>query len=107
MMNEQITKLREKPFKNLAGKEVKTLFDYEKRMVYDCLKGTSTKLVDPDIDVTNCLRFDFVGGGFLAIRPSGTEPKVKFYYEVVNQKDAEAQAYVDKATAELKQMMGL
>lgn len=107
LMNEQITKLREHPFTSLASKQVSFLYDYQERKVYDFKNKSIAPLVNPDIDITNCLRFDFVGGGFIAIRPSGTEPKVKFYFEVTGLDDVKAQKYVDEATAELKKSMGL
>ena len=32
------------------------------------------------LPVTNLLKFFFEDGSWLAVRPSGTEPKIKFYY---------------------------
>jgi phosphoglucomutase len=60
-----------------------------------------------DIDTTNCLRFDFEDESFLCIRPSGTEPKVKFYIEVPGHKDEEAAEIAKAMSDELKGIMGL
>lgn len=105
-MNEEIEAVRNHPFSTLAGKKVKTCTDYEKRVVIDFEKGTRTPLVAPDIDTTNCLRFDFTDESFLCIRPSGTEPKVKFYIEIVAP-DEEAKPVAEKMAEELKVIMHL
>lgn len=105
-MNEEISAIRKSPFSSLAGKKVKVLFDYLDRKIID-FENHETKDMDlPDIDRTNCLRFDFEDDSFLCIRPSGTEPKVKFYIEVV--KDDLTAAKEAKAMAdELKAIMHL
>ncbi len=105
-MNEEISAIRKSPFSSLAGKKVKVLFDYLDRKIID-FENHETKDMDlPDIDKTNCLRFDFEDESFLCIRPSGTEPKVKFYIEIV--KDDVTAAKEAKAMAdELKAIMHL
>jgi len=40
-------------------------------------------LDDPDLPATDALRFDLAGGARVVVRPSGTEPKLKCYLEVV------------------------
>jgi len=37
------------------------------------------------LPVSNVIRYSFVGGGFVMVRPSGTEPKIKFYFSVKDQ----------------------
>ena len=37
-----------------------------------------------DIPASNVLRFSMTDGSWFALRPSGTEPKIKFYYYAVN-----------------------
>lgn len=105
-MNEEISAIRKSPFSSLAGKKVKVLFDYLDRKIID-FENHETKDMDlPDIDKTNCLRFNFEDESFLCIRPSGTEPKVKFYIEIV--KDDVTAAKEAKAMAdELKAIMHL
>ncbi len=105
-MNEEISAIRKSPFSSLAGRKVKVLFDYLDRKIID-FENHETKDMDlPDIDKTNCLRFDFEDESFLCIRPSGTEPKVKFYIEIV--KDDVTAAKEAKAMAdELKAIMHL
>lgn len=106
-MNDEVSKVREKPYTTLGGIEIKNMVDYKKRLVHDFLENTQKYLEAEEIDTTNCLRFNFKDGGFLAIRPSGTEPKVKFYFEIVGHTDEEAQKLVDTMMHEIKVSMGM
>lgn len=106
-MKAEIEKLRNNPPKSLCGDDVLSIYDYQKRLIHDFVNGFTSSLNDPDIDYSDCLRFNFKSGGFLAIRPSGTEPKVKFYVEVVGLVDSEAKKLAEKKVDELKKLMGL
>lgn len=106
-MNAEVNNLRKNPFSTLGGIKVKTLSDYQDRKVIHMDTNTTEEMNLPDIDKTNCLRFDFENGGFLAIRPSGTEPKVKFYIETVGMDDEEGNKLAMKQADELKKIMGL
>ena len=105
-MNAELTKLRNNPPSEIYGAKVETLYDYKLRKIYDMKAGTSESLNDKDIDTTNCLRFN-LPDGFIAIRPSGTEPKVKFYFEITGLKSAEARDLMMKRADYLKKLMGL
>ncbi len=105
-MNEEITAIRKNPFSTLAGKKVKTLSDYLERRIINFQDHTTSEMNLPDIDTTNCLRFDFEDESFLCIRPSGTEPKVKFYVEIVKD-DITGKQEADKMAEELKAIMHL
>lgn len=106
-MGEEIEKLRENPPSEIAGEAVKVLYDYGKRFVTDFVRKVKQPLVDPDFDYNDCLKFVFHDDSFVAIRPSGTEPKVKFYVEVRNLPDTEARAVMDKRVNAIKAVMGL
>ncbi|MHB1651934.1 MAG: phospho-sugar mutase [Desulfitobacteriaceae bacterium] len=71
--------LREEDIKTIGGIVVERRDDYDKRQGKDLLTGKVYSLTLPQSDV---LRFSFVGGGFVMARPSGTEPKIKFYFSV-------------------------
>lgn len=49
------------------------------------------KLQKPGLQSQNVLYYDLEGGAWVCVRPSGTEPKLKFYYGVkgTDAKDAE------------------
>lgn len=63
----------------LCGYPIKAFEDYQ--------SGTRLEdnVVTPiSLPKSNVLRFVFADGGFIAIRPSGTEPKCKFYYNILD-----------------------
>ena len=106
-MSAEIEKLRENPPSKIGDEEVTYLYDYGKRYLTDNIKKTKNPFSDPDIDYNDCLKFYFADSSFVAIRPSGTEPKVKFYVEVQGLKDEEAKAVMAKRIDSLKKIMGL
>jgi phosphomannomutase len=72
--------LRADPPRSLAGTPVRTLRDVERGTATDLSSGRVSPL---DLPPSNVLAFDLEGGDRVLARPSGTEPKIKFYFEVV------------------------
>ncbi|RQO64911.1 phosphoglucomutase [Pedobacter sp. KBW06] len=72
-------KFRNNPPATLGGAKVVTLKDYELGTETDLLSGEKTKLELPKSDV---LQFITADGSIVSARPSGTEPKIKFYCSV-------------------------
>lgn len=105
-MNFELSKLRSNPPRVINGVKVETLYDYKTRTIYDFVNSHKESLNDPDIDTTNCLRFN-LPDGFIAVRPSGTEPKVKFYFEIQGHDDNEAKVIMNERANYLKKLMGL
>ncbi|MDY4810750.1 MAG: phospho-sugar mutase [Muribaculaceae bacterium] len=71
---------RENPPKQLAGSPVVGIKDYL-TLEQKCLKCNETKKLDFPT-TSNVLQFFTADGSKISIRPSGTEPKIKFYMEV-------------------------
>ncbi len=67
--------LRENSPKVIGGLEVVKLYDFQKRMV--TLKSGETESLEQT--PSNVLKFILEDGSWVAARPSGTEPKIKFY----------------------------
>ena len=63
----------------LGGVEVKTLRDVTEGTATDLATGVVSAL---DLPASNVLAFDLADGGRVLVRPSGTEPKIKFYVEI-------------------------
>ncbi len=70
-------KLRNDPPASFAGKAVVTAGDYKAGTLTDLATGVSRSTELPASDV---LSFELTNGDIIVVRPSGTEPKVKFYY---------------------------
>lgn len=64
--------VRSNPFKDVAGIKVDKIIDYK--------DGYSDKYTGDDFEPSNVLRYLLANGSWFAIRPSGTEPKIKFYF---------------------------
>ena len=60
--------------------------------------GTVTALTTPPSDV---LKYTLADGSWIAVRPSGTEPKIKFYIAVVGENNEESQAKIANIEAEI------
>lgn len=70
---------RENPVKSLAGSPVTMVKDYQTLTATDA-NGNVTKLDMPC--TSNVLQYFTAAGDKVSVRPSGTEPKIKFYIEV-------------------------
>ena len=71
---------REIPPRQLGGSDVVTIKDYDTLNLTDVKAGTVTKLDMPT--TSNVLQYFTADGTKVSVRPSGTEPKIKFYIEV-------------------------
>lgn len=72
---------RENPPKTLIGLEVVRIKDYQKQLNIDLKNNTEQAL---DFPKSNVLQFFLEDGSKVSVRPSGTEPKIKFYFGVYN-----------------------
>ena len=83
---EQIMKdLSTNPLKEIAGSPVVSIEDYNTSTRLDVLNNTTVTL---DIPKSNVLIYYTQDGSKIAARPSGTEPKIKFYISVQDKKQA-------------------
>lgn len=71
--------LRNNPLTEIDGVQVKYLFDYKTSIKKNIITGEETKI---DIPKSNVLIYETIDGSKIAARPSGTEPKIKFYISV-------------------------
>lgn len=70
---------RNNPPKTIIGQKVIGINDYELRIGKDLTTNTETKLEQPQ---SNVLQYYLEDGSKISVRPSGTEPKIKFYFSV-------------------------
>ncbi len=98
---EQIKAIMAK-FRNNAPKEWNTtaitVVEDFKAQTAIAADGTVTNLTTPPSDV---LKYTLADGSWIAVRPSGTEPKIKFYIAVVGETNEESQAKIANIEAEI------
>ena len=98
---EQIKAIMAK-FRNNAPKEWNattiTVVEDFKAQTSTAADGTVTALTTPPSDV---LKYTLADGSWIAVRPSGTEPKIKFYIAVVGESNEESQAKIANIEAEI------
>lgn len=81
MMKNIMNELEEKPFKELLGNKVEKIENYFKLEGKNLLTNETYEL--KNLPLGDLIKFVFVDGTNICVRPSGTEPKCKFYIEVV------------------------
>ena len=74
-----MTEYRNNPPEKINNSQVIKINDYETRLSHDVLKGTETKI---NLIKSDVLQFLLADGTKISVRPSGTEPKIKFYLSV-------------------------
>ncbi len=72
-----MTKLRTEGLKTLGGKKVELIKDIGESISYDPLSPNAKQKIN--LPKSNVLQFCLEGGTIVSARPSGTEPKIKFY----------------------------
>ena len=92
-------KLRSNPPKSFGDLRVKEFRDYEKDTVLDLETGETKPTGLPK---SNVLYFDLTNYSWCCARPSGTEPKIKFYMGVKGTSLEDAQVRLEKLTEDLK-----
>lgn len=97
--------LQEHPFKELDGNKVKVLENYFTLTRHDLDTGKVTNI--PNLPLGDLIKFIFEDGSNISVRPSGTEPKCKFYVEMVDKDLASAEARCDAAYKALKTLLNI
>jgi Phosphomannomutase len=91
---------RANPPKEIAGSKVTFVKDYETLKMTDIINGTVSDLVMPT--TANVLQYFTEDGSKISVRPSGTEPKIKFYIEVRGEMESREEYDVADAAANTK-----
>ena len=76
---EMMSQYRNNPPVEINGSRVVEFYDYQSGQMKNVLKGTTEKIELPS---SNVLQFITEDGSKISARPSGTEPKIKFYFSV-------------------------
>ena len=94
--------LRSNPPKNFGDLQVVSMRDYESGEITELATGAKSATGLPK---SNVLYFDLTNDSWCCARPSGTEPKIKFYMGVKGSSLEDAKAKVEKLTADLKAVL--
>lgn len=73
--------VRKQPLKEVNGIEVNRIEDYSSSTYFNVLKGEEGPI---ELPKSNVLKYHLTDGSWFCLRPSGTEPKAKFYFSVVS-----------------------
>lgn len=89
--------LRENPMSEIAGQRVVMVEDYQSSVAKDLMSGDTYEITIPK---SNVLIYYLEDGSKICARPSGTEPKIKFYFSVNEplesiEKVKETEAFLD------------
>lgn len=110
---EEIAKMmsdyRSDPPRSLGGSPIVVIKDYLNGEALDLANGSKTPI---DMERSNVLQFTTADSTVVSIRPSGTEPKIKFYFGVRAELNdtarfGEVQAELDGKIESIKKEMGL
>jgi phosphoglucomutase len=91
--------MRNSPVTEIHGEKVKYLFDYQSSIRKDVISGEETAI---ELPKSNVLIYETEKGTRMAARPSGTEPKIKFYFSVNTSLDSIEQAKEVEAALDQK-----
>ncbi|WP_406687494.1 phospho-sugar mutase [Rossellomorea vietnamensis] len=97
---------RNEPLKEVAGLRVVSSEDYKTSKKMDLVSGEETSIHLPS---SNVLKYHLEDGSWICLRPSGTEPKIKFYFSVIGETESDSddklQALQDAIMAKVKTMI--
>ncbi len=101
-IQEMMSNLRKNPPKNFGELKVLALRDYDNDTITDMATG---KVTPTGLPKSNVLYFDLDNNSWCCARPSGTEPKIKFYMGVKGTNLDDAKAKLDELTQNLKNVL--
>lgn len=99
-----MAKLRAKQPKEIGGLKVLEFLDYQASRGYRIAGGAQFAITLPSSDVVEFKLEDNAG---VIVRPSGTEPKIKFYYTTKGRDTAHAQEIAEQLSQSMKTELGL
>ena len=94
--------LREKDLKVLLNKKINTVRDYKLQIEKDYVNNSQSKL---DLPISNVIQYILEDGTYITVRPSGTEPKIKYYIYTKGNSKQEADEKLDLVLNEFKEYM--
>ena len=97
-ISEMMKSLRNNPLTSIGSSKVVRIEDYQNSTANDVLKATISEI---NIPISNVLIYYTEDGSKIAARPSGTEPKIKFYISVNGDSEEGLQSKIDAIAQDL------
>lgn len=94
--------LREKDLKVLLNKKINIVRDYKLQIEKDYVNNSQSKL---NLPISNVIQYILEDGTYITVRPSGTEPKIKYYIYTKGNSKQEADKKLDLVLNEFKEYM--
>ena len=98
-IQQMLSDMRNSPLSEIDGEQVVSLSDYQASTVKNLITGKVTNI---DLPKSNVLIYQTANGTRIAARPSGTEPKIKFYFSVNTPLEAKENALKIEADLDAK-----
>ncbi|WNW02314.1 phospho-sugar mutase [Tenacibaculum sp. HL-MS23] len=98
-IKQMMVDLRKNPFTEIDNAKVEYLYDYQSSIKKNLITGEETVM---DIPKSNVLIYQTTDGTKMAARPSGTEPKIKFYFSVKSKLDTVENAVTIEKALDVK-----
>ncbi|AGA69384.1 phosphomannomutase [Desulfitobacterium dichloroeliminans LMG P-21439] len=102
-MKRMMTTLRETTVDSFGGLLIERIDDYELRKGKRIISPQENYLLS--LPQSNVIRYSFQGGGFVMARPSGTEPKIKFYFNIRDANPLELQNTLERVKTDLLKLV--
>ncbi len=100
-MNAVVDKMKTVKIDSVGGVNVVATRDYS-TLTKTLANGQTEKI---DCDSVNAVYYELEGGGFVCIRPSGTEPKLKVYYSITAKDQQTAMEVFEKVKTDFEKLM--
>ncbi len=100
-MNAVVDKMKKVKVESVGGVNVVATRDYSS-LIRINEKGEKEKI---ESSKTNALYYELLGGGFVCLRPSGTEPKLKVYYSVKSENKTKAERLFKKIKSDYEKLL--
>jgi len=95
-------KVEKNPFKEIGTTKLSAFRNYNRDERLDYESGKIEKI---GYEPQNVMYFEIKGGGYVVIRPSGTEPKIKFYYSIPCESLEAGNKKIDELNEEVKRIL--
>ena len=102
LINSAVERLRKNPPSELGGLRVKAVRDYLSGYEIDLLTGEKSPIILPR---SNVIYLETEGDAWCCVRPSGTEPKIKFYFGAKENSEKSAKEKVIKIKNDILKLL--